>query len=563
MSDNIPVIVALPSSRGWKKSERVIEDVAPSEFISGETSNGGKRLTDGDPDSGLSTRRLDLSPAPVNETDEDEQLRCGNLCMVCLENQARYKCPRCQISYCSKECYGSHTNQNDSHSCSEYFFKKKVTSIMHLESLEQEEKAHRAISRCHQKNSDQEDFQDSPGGDDGEIESLYKLQSQLENLERGNKELSNKELAKLMPNSLKSLFEKDLHAGQLQAEWILRRWYPWWKRELVGEKESERGKLDGNTSDEKEKDNGSTLSRTLDEKLLRVPNYESLIGERKSTSVSMKNKNDDVLMCNLLDILYSICQTLRLYHGVENASRQAPLEAATTLISASSVLGKDTRFTTISQVLNHHCNCTAFYLASSTKNNRNAVFPDDEIASATVDDHPADWLVCVEDVCSLLDSPRMVGRALMEASDILKAGIKQLKLDLSNAETKRKELNEDEETKIKQLRRLRKKLQFFLSWVTRHPVAVDLLLRGDPKEEILTWIQDRKQILSEYGHDEAGSIILDENRNMLTPLKLHPSGPISTTIILSSNSSCDDRGSKPKSKTQQPLMVEIETRPKE
>lgn len=562
MNDNIPIIVALPSSRGWKKSERVIEDVAPLKFISGETSNRAKRFTDSDPDSGLSPRRLDLSLASVNGSDEVEQLRCGNLCMVCLENQARYKCPRCQISYCSKECYGNHTNRSDSHSCSEYFFKKKVTSLMHLESLEQEEKAHRAISRCHQNNSDQEDFQDSLEGDDGEIESLYELQSQLEILERRKKELSNKELAKLMPNSLKSLFEKDLHAGQLQAEWILRRWYPWWTRELVGGKESERGEIDCNTSDEKEKDNSSTYSRTLDEKLLRVPNYESLIGGRKNTSASMKNKNDDVLMCNLLDILYSICQTLRLYHGVENASRQAPLEAANTLISASSVLGKDTRFTTISQVLNHHCNCTAFSLVSSTINKRNAIFPEDEIASATVCDLPADWLVCVEDVCSLLDSPRMVGRALMEASDILKAAIKQLKLDLSNVETKRKESNDDEETKVKQIRRLRKKLQFFLSWVTRHPAAVDLLLRGDPKEEVLTWIQDRKQMFSEYGHDEDGSIILDENRNMLTPLKLHPSGPISTTK-LSSNSSCGDRDAKLEFKTQQPLMVEIETRPKE
>jgi hypothetical protein len=585
MNNNGPVIVSLPLSRGWKKAERMIEDVAPTKFPTGVTTKRQQHFAHSDCDSGSSSTLTQQSSLPQNESSGGEQqLRDRHLCLVCLENKARYTCPRCQTPYCSIECYRNHTNTASStatntesesitnksnfHSCTEDFFKRKVTSLMQLESLEQEEKAHRALNRYHHENSSQQDFQEPLEGYNNEIENLYELQSQLEILENNNKELSHKELAKLLPPSLKAMFEKDLHTGQLQAEWVLNRWYPWWKPELIWNgKESERDESSFDANNEACKDNSSTFSKTLDERLLRVPNYESF-GGTKSTLATVKNKNDDVLVCNLLDILYATCRTLRLYHGVENASRQEPVEAASTLISTSAVLGKDTRFTTIYQVLNHHCNCTTETLtSSSTNNSKNRKGLNNELANANISDDPVNWDVCIEDITSLVTSPRMVGRALLEASDILKAAIKELKFDQSNTKIKKKESkNDDDETKLKQIRRLRKKLQFFLSWATRHPVAVNLLKGGGPKEEVLAWIDERKQIFLEYecSEDNNSSSLHRDNTNNMKTLTLHPSGSISTTKSSHSSSAYNGRDSNSisESKMEQPLLVEVQSRRK-
>ena len=114
-----------------------------------------------------------------------------------------------------------------------------------------------------------------------------------------------------------------------------------------------------------------------------------------------------------------------------------------------------------------------------------------------------DWGVYMEDIASFITSPRMVGRALLEATDILKAAIKELKHNQTNSNNTTKESNDDGATKLKLIRRLRKKLQFYLSWAVRNRVAANLMRGGEPKEEILAWIDERKELFVEYeGNDE-------------------------------------------------------------
>lgn len=507
--NNSDLIINLPSSRGWKKSERVIEDVAPTKLISEVTAKSPQH---NDADSSTALCR------PITEDGEDQQFRGDNVCLVCSENQARYTCPQCQTPYCSIECFRNHTNKGSStFSCSEDFFKRKVASIMQLESSEQGEKARRALNRYHHENSSPGDFQEPLEGYDHEIEDLYELQAQLEILESSNKELSHRELAKLLPPSLKAMFEKDLQTGKIQAESILNHWYPWWKRELVVNGE------EIETDESHEDSTSGTNSKILDERLLKVSTYQSF-GGRKG--------NDDVLVCNLIDILYSTCRTLRLYHGVENASRQAPIEAATILISTSSVLSKDTRFDSIYQVLNHHYNATK----ENVKNIASALENDEGYKSG----NHGTWQQYSQDVAFIMTSPRMIGRALLEASDVLKSAIKKLKLD------------KDKEGNIKELRRLRKKIEFFLSWATTYPVAVNLLSAGGPKEEISAWIDERKQILSEY---ECAEDI--DNRKIAIDDSL--GGESMTELILPESDSMPPTAN---STSQQPLFVEVQSRRK-
>jgi len=517
---NRHLIVSLPSSRGWKKTERSIEDVAPTKFLAGTTPVEGEHLS---PD----------------DDENDQPFHSGNICLVCSENGARYTCPQCHTPYCSIECFRNHTDTASSSTldeghafpCSEQFFKRKVTSLMNLESLEKEEKIHRALNRYHHENFGRQDCEEPLEVYDNEIESLYELQSQLELLENGNKELTQRELAKILPPSLKAMFEKDLQTGQLQPEWVLNHWYPWWRRELVvNGNEILNDETDINDVNQSREDS-SAASTTLDERLLRVPKYESF-GGRKS--------NDEVLLCNLLDILIGTCRTLRLYHGVQNASRQVPMEAATTLISAASVLGKDTRFDTIYQVLDHHYNSTTDTFASSANSS--------EDGKGSHSDKLGDWHVCIEDTAAIISTPRMVGRALLEASDILKAAIKKLKLDNDDSISKREESTNDNATNLKQIRCLRKKLQFFLSWATRYTDAANLLLGGGPKDEILAWIEERKQIFSKYKSAEDSN---SGKEHTIDELNFHHSGDIPIMRKFDDSNSSDE-----------PLLVKVQSRRK-
>jgi len=521
--------VSLPLVRGWTKSDRIIsKDARPTKFLSKATS-------------------LPLS---------SEENLYSSSCLVCKENEARYVCPRCQTPYCSMKCYRDHATRaisstsstdHSSFSCTEEFFKEKVTSLMQLESLEQVNRTHQALNRYHHNKSQHQEFSWATNTNDDkakdkngsllpieyEERDLYQLLSKLEELDDGN-QLSPVELSKLLPVSIKAMFENDLQHGQIQ-ELVLDRWYPWWKRELVhlDEKDENKEEKDeindrGNIEHEKSvcesRKSQNIFSKTLDERLFGVPDFDDF---GKNKDVMMSN-NNDILLYNLLDILHATCRILRLYHGVKNASRQAPVEAAITLIKTSSVLSKDTRFITLSQVLTH---CTTESLGCNneqTQSNNKLSF--------------------IEDIALLLTSHRLVGRALLEAADILKAATKELK---SNQIM---EKYDDNGGNLKQIRRLRKKLQFFLSW-TQHPATVEFFLGGSTKDEILAWMVERKTMISEYHEDNNGNYD-DDNGNDNND----NNNTINTESFKVPSSTNIHHQRKISSKTQRPLMVEVESR---
>ena len=585
-----PAIVSLPlTRRGWTKPERITEDVEPTKLLSDTTTT-------------TTTTTSEVSLI------ENEDL-CGSSCLVCKKNKARYSCPRCQTPYCSTECYRNHTttstesesenenkNNNPSFSCTEVFFKKKVTSLMELESKEQENKTHQVLNRYHhnqrqhqelawQTNTNDDEYDDD---DDDNEHDMYQLLSKLEELEAygdgDSNQLSSIELAKLLPPSIKAMFQRDMENGQIQ-ELVLDRWYPWWRREIVNMEEKDDNN-NNNIEEEEEDDddanegtieNVNTIckakkchSKTLDERLLRVPDYCGL-GRIKDGRIS-NNSIDNVLLYNLLDILSATCWTLRLYHGVKNASRQAPVEAAITLIETSSVLSKDARFTTLPQVLSHCCTTIGSLMVrnngqTALNNNNN---------NKSINGTTAHWTVFMEDIAFLVTSHRLVGRAILEASDILKAAIKELKDDDGNNnnidsnnnisnnksnEIKGKTTDYSNGKKLKQIRRLRKKLQFFLSW-TQYPATVELFLGGNTNEEILAWTVERKTMISECQQDDDhdGDGNNDGNsKNLISMESFNLPSSVNTTHH---QSKIYDDGNNVILETKRPLMVEVQSRRK-
>ena len=71
-----------------------------------------------------SKAEIHLKPsAPKENPDQNSKLK---ICLICLRNESRYSCPKCQIWYCSSECYKSERHQD----CSEDFYKGLVEETL-------------------------------------------------------------------------------------------------------------------------------------------------------------------------------------------------------------------------------------------------------------------------------------------------------------------------------------------------------------------------------------------------------------------------------------------------
>lgn len=195
-------------------------------------------------------------------------------------------------------------------------------------------------------------------------------------------------------------------------------------------------------------DESTPPSPTLDDRLLQIPPLSTLI---KNTLPS------PLLVYNLLDVLYSIVRTLRLYNGVDDAMSVATEAVTAVLIPSSVVLSYDARYTSVAHVLTE---CTR----SSTSALRQAG------SSRHVGLCNTPWTVLVEDVAILVCNGRFVARALLEAIDLIQAAIMSADYDHhSNKNNKRKKQSKQRrnENRSLPLKPCLKKLEYYLSW-SRH-----------------------------------------------------------------------------------------------
>ena len=117
-----------------------------------------------------------------------------------------------------------------------------------------------------------------------------------------------------------------------------------------------------------------------------------------------------------------------------------------------------------------------------------------------------DWTVLVEDLAIMITSHRLVGRALLEACDIFKSAIKELKRKTTtdssyipdgsnNVDDDNINIHNEQKELLKNLRRLRKKIEFFLSWTLDSDTQHFLTENGNVlKVEILAWRDDWKTL---------------------------------------------------------------------
>ena len=477
----------------------------------------------------------DAPPVPLlnqraiddNGADGGEILLCNNNnnsstteavvpCRVCEEHVSRYTCPRCGIPYCSVTCYQSHSSSNDasndiSLSCTEGFYQERVQSITRLEQKTKQQDTHAILNRTYLQQQqalvEGGDGMEHPDDDDDDNDmteedmiQLLELLSLLEQQEEqpqtsrnnDNQQPQQQRIAKMLTKSpkLKAAFEAAVERGEV-LPLVLEPWNPWWRPVLASS--SDASNSGSSSAILENEDNGPLSSRargkiqTLDERLLRIKPFESLL-------VGSSNKTMPNLTYNLLEVLYCIVWTLRLYHGSHNATNDSvtALEAASMIVQTSSVLNHDARYDTLEEVLIQVTETTA--------------------SAANGDSTTPSWTTLGHDVAFLVSNPRFMGRALLEALDIVKAAVGGLKKTKQLASVPTSMTKTTTTPELADLRRKRKKIEFFLSW--SQDSRASALMPENLSDDIRSWVEHWKPDVEGSG-DEVQDVVLD---TLLTPL---------------------------------------------
>ncbi|XP_044739856.1 zinc finger HIT domain-containing protein 2 [Chrysoperla carnea] len=144
------------------------------------------------------------------------------ICAICNLNPVKYTCPRCNISYCSVDCY-----KNEKHvECSENFYRENVmTELTSTTDEESKQKMYEILTRFQNEqdtnllNNDIEMNSDEMDSDD---EDCMDLSERLENVDLNNPDA----VWEKLNNDERQQFEALVNSGQIAQ--FIPNWTPWW-----------------------------------------------------------------------------------------------------------------------------------------------------------------------------------------------------------------------------------------------------------------------------------------------------------------------------------------------
>lgn len=122
-----------------------------------------------------SVTSTDTEPTLIQQQEDHNEV-----CQVCRQCESRYKCPRCQLPYCSVACYKEHNT--DGTSCTEAFYQDRVATVLHYEAKEQTKSIQQILTRSHQQTlAGEEDCDQENDENDVSEQDLWRLAEALEN----------------------------------------------------------------------------------------------------------------------------------------------------------------------------------------------------------------------------------------------------------------------------------------------------------------------------------------------------------------------------------------------
>lgn len=210
------------------------------------------------------------------------------ICGVCVRAEARYTCPRCEVNYCSLQCYQSHNGK-----CTENFYRDQVQEELKSSKIPEEErrKLEKVMQGLNKLDEDSEGEGDEEAEDEEEDEEDLppeRLADLLERAERG--ELGLEDLTESEAKRFHSALKRGVLGQSLGV------WDPWWQKVAVVD------------------------LMAMDEELPEAPGHLCCPGDRKPhPSVAL----------TALEALYSYVHTLRAFNGDWSWD---PLQAAAHLL---------------------------------------------------------------------------------------------------------------------------------------------------------------------------------------------------------------------------------------
>ncbi|XP_063628447.1 zinc finger HIT domain-containing protein 2 [Cydia splendana] len=241
-------------------------------------------------------------------SDESSNTQSGKICGVCNENPSKYCCPRCEVLYCSLDCYRSEKHQE----CSENFYRNCVTEELASNHVDDESKRKMIdiLKRMHEHDIDTEDIEEMLENMDSDDEEVEDLHERIKGLHLNDAD----QLWGALTEDERNEFEALLNKGDVGT--IMPQWEPWW---MFRKKEK---KVEEITKEENE-----ALKKCPE--LKTVPALDSLSTVQPSPAIKF----------NITNVIASYVFVMRYFNGdVE------PLEWATHFLNVCANLDSNANF---------------------------------------------------------------------------------------------------------------------------------------------------------------------------------------------------------------------------
>eukprot|EP00873_Tetraselmis_striata_P002436 jgi/Tetstr1/422700/TSEL_013498.t1 len=264
-----------------------------------------------------------IYPARNLIMDAQPSSSAAGICRICSRQYSKYTCPRCNVRYCSLECYKKHSER-----CTESFYRENAVNELRgvRAGDDQRQSMLKILRRVAEQDADGA-LGSAEGGDSDLQGSACDEDSDAES-DGDSTDLSAGTLQRLLERAQAggdlSITEGDLTEGELQAfhravasgaaSHLVEEWDPWWYTEEARSKRltqagtrlvlvAEQGEgAAGNGPEGGVGDVGGVPAGPP----APLPTLKSLLHGREPS---------DLLRWQLLDLLYSYCHMMRRYNG--------------------------------------------------------------------------------------------------------------------------------------------------------------------------------------------------------------------------------------------------------
>ncbi|RHZ83465.1 hypothetical protein Glove_92g35 [Diversispora epigaea] len=227
-------------------------------------------------------------------------------CGICRREPFKYTCPKCDLKYCSLNCYKS----EDHLECTESFYKQNILEEIKVQQTDDEQKNRmlEMLRRFEQEGDEmardefEEDYEDDE--EDDFVERFKDFDINSTDFEAIWNKLTSSEKAEFKSKFIDRKFsENQNNLSELFEELTI--WKPWWEKES---KKNNNNKIIEFVNDEyNEKNSQSEILQDNDKPIV-------LKDIKKLEELTKKPPNPN-LVINLVNILYTYVYTCRYFNG--------------------------------------------------------------------------------------------------------------------------------------------------------------------------------------------------------------------------------------------------------